>query len=82
MSYVLVKRIKDAQQKWNLKIESRVAAIQTMLKHFKSMKMIGLSSWFFRFINDNLKVEIDASRKLRHYNSIIFGLGECNYSYW
>ncbi|CEJ89669.1 hypothetical protein VHEMI05496 [[Torrubiella] hemipterigena] len=74
VSYVLVKRIKDAQQKWNLKMESRVAAIQTMLQHFKSMKMIGLSGWFFRFINDNLKVEIDASRKLRHYNSIVFGL--------
>lgn len=76
MSYFLAGRVKVAQKDWNSKVESRVASIQIMLENFKSIKMMGLNNWFSGFINDKLKVEIDASRKFRSYQSIVFGVGK------
>lgn len=76
-SFIVGRKIKRAQTDWNSATEKRMATIDTLLSKFKSVRMAGLGSAFSEFVNAKLGVEIDASKRYRFYNAVLFSIGEC-----
>lgn len=61
---------------WNASAEQRIAAIDSFLTKFKSIRMAGLGIAFSKLVDAKLETEVKASKTYRFFNALLFLIGK------